>query len=78
MKAVTIIDNINGEARRKHMSQDVLCKGIGVDRRRYTAWQQKGDMPMSYFLKCAVFLGCSLDYLARDVEPSTDSFTEDD
>ena len=68
MKGVTIFGNINGEIRRKNISQETLCEQLGIARRRYTSWQQNGDMPLSYFLRCAQFLGCSLDYLARDID----------
>lgn len=70
MKGVTIFGNINGEIRRKNISQEALCTQLGIARRRYTAWQQNGDMPLSYFLRCAQILGCSLDYLARDIDMS--------
>lgn len=66
--SISIFDNINGEIRRRNISQETLCEHIGIDRRRYSSWQAKGDMPISYLLMCAKFLNCSIDYLARDVK----------
>lgn len=64
---VTIFDNINGEIKKRGISEDVLCKNVGIDRRKYSYWEKEGDMPIPIFIKCACFLGCSLDYLARNV-----------
>lgn len=64
---VTVFDNINGEIRRKNISQEKLCNDLGINRRRYMDWQAKGDMPLSFFVKCASYLECSFDYLMRDV-----------
>lgn len=64
---ITILDNISGEIRRRGMTQDNLCDLLGVDRRTYTNWQTKGEMPATKLLKCASILNCSVDYLARDV-----------
>lgn len=69
-KNITVFGNINGEIRRRNISQEKLCEELGIERRRYVNWQQKGDMPFSYFMRIAALLGCSLDYLARDVKPS--------
>lgn len=65
---ITVFDNINGEIRRRNISQDQLCDIIGINRRRYIDWQKKNDMPLSYFKKIAKYLGVSLDYLFRDVK----------
>ena len=64
---VTLLDNIDGEIRRQKKTQEALCKALGVERRTYNSWQQKGNLPSNHFLACAKFLNCSLDYLARDV-----------
>lgn len=64
---ITIIDNINGEIRRHGMSQEKLCSLIGVSRDTYKGWQLRGELPATKLLKCARALGCSLDYLTRDV-----------
>lgn len=66
---ITIIDNINGEIRRHGMSQEMFCNLIGIDRSTYRSWQSRGEMPATKLLKCAEILGCSMDYLARDVKP---------
>lgn len=31
------------------------------------AWQKRNEMPLSFFLKCISYFGCSADYLLRDV-----------
>lgn len=64
---ITIIDNINGEIRRHGMSQEKLCSLIGVSRDTYKGWQSRGELPSTKLLKCARVLGCSMDYLTRDV-----------
>lgn len=66
-RAITIIDNINGEIRRNGMSKEAFCKKLGVERRLYTSWQKKGEIPATKLLKSAKILNCSLDYLTRDV-----------
>lgn len=65
---VTIFDNINGEIRRRNITQEALCDDLGINRRRYASWQAKGDMPISFFMKCAKYFNCTLDYLTRDVQ----------
>ena len=67
---MTVFDNINGEIRRKNISQECFCENLGITRRRYFDWQTKNDMPLSFFIKTANLLGCSLDYLMRDVTPT--------
>ena len=69
-ESITVFDNINGEIRRRNISQERFCEELGINRRRYFDWQSNNDMPLSYFLKTAELLGVSLDYLMRDVEPS--------
>lgn len=66
--SITVFDNINGEIRRRNISQEQLCEALGINRRRYVDWQKKNDMPVSYFEKIARYLGVSLDYLFRDVK----------
>jgi len=66
-RRITILDNINGEIRRHGLSKEKFCDLIDVDRRTYTSWQSKGEMPSTKLLKSAIVLGCSLDYLVRDV-----------
>ena len=65
--SITVFDNINGEIRRRNISQEQLCEALGINRRRYVDGQKKNDMPVSYFEKIARYLGVSLDYLFRDV-----------
>lgn len=64
---ITVFDNINGEIRRKNISQEKLCDDLGINRRKYLDWQLKNDMPLSFFVQTALYLGCSFDYLMRDV-----------
>lgn len=64
---ISILDNINGEIRRRGMTKEEFCQQIGIDRRTYSSWQSKGELPSTVLLKCAKLLNCSLDYLARDV-----------
>lgn len=64
---ITILDNINGEIRRQGMSKDEFCDLLGVERRTYTHWQSKGELPSTKLLKCAKILNCSVEYLVRDV-----------
>ncbi len=66
-KKITLIDNINGEIRRQGMSKEEFCSLLGIERRTYTSWQAKGELPSTKLLKCAKLLNCSLNYLARDV-----------
>lgn len=66
-KPISIIDNINGEIRRHGMSKEAFCSLLGVDRSTYKGWQSRGEIPGTKLLKCARIFGCSMDYLARDV-----------
>lgn len=63
----TIFDNINGELRRRHLTQQDLAKTIEIDRRTWPKWQDKNDMPASVLLQIAKWLNVTLDYLTRDV-----------
>jgi|GEM_PF-751040 bacteriophage CI repressor helix-turn-helix domain len=65
---VSLFDNIDGEIRRKHTSQEELCNYLGIERRTYLNWKNKKSMPVTYFIMCAKYLNCTLDYLARDVQ----------
>lgn len=65
---ITVIDNINGEIRRHGLSKEDFCHMLGIDRRTFTSWQAKGDMPCTKLLKSANILGCSVEYLVRDVK----------
>lgn len=65
---VSIFDNIDGEIRRKHTSQEALCEYLGIERRTYLNWKHKNSMPSTYFIMCAKYLDCTLDYLIRDVK----------
>lgn len=68
---ISIVDNINGEMKRHGMSQETLCKHLGVERKTFYEWKKKGDIPASKLLKCANLFNCTLDYLARDVNVTT-------
>ena len=63
----TIFDNIEGELRRNHKTQEDLTSALGVERKTYQNWKAKNDMPSSKFIETAVFLGCTLDVLSRGV-----------
>ena len=67
---VTILDNINGEIRRRGMTQDDLCGLLDIDRKTYSNWKSRGEMPETKLLKCAIIFNCSVDYLVRDVDVS--------
>lgn len=62
-KQTKVFDNINAEIRRHRTTQDVMCKDIGINKRTFTNWQSKGDLPSSALLKCATYFNCSTDYL---------------
>lgn len=64
---VTIFDNVNSELRRKHLTQNDLAKKLGIDRRTWTTWQDKNDMPIAKLVEIAMWFDCSLNYLTRDV-----------
>ncbi|MDE5765457.1 MAG: hypothetical protein K2I00_10975 [Ruminococcus sp.] len=64
---ITVFSNINGELRRRDVSQEEFCRELEVERRTYMAWQKKNEMPFSFFLKCISYFGCSADYLLRDI-----------
>lgn len=38
---VSLFDNIDGEIRRKHTSQEKLCNYLGIERRTYLNWKNK-------------------------------------
>lgn len=64
---ITVFGNINGELRRRGISQEKFCRTLGIERRTYIAWQKKNEMSLSFFLKCVSYFGCSADYLLRDI-----------
>ena len=53
---VSLFDNIDGEIRRKHTSQEELCNYLGIERRTYLNWKNKKSMPVTYFIMCAKYL----------------------
>lgn len=59
----SVFDNINAEIRRHRITQDIMCEQIGINKRTFSGWQAKGDMPTSALLKCANYFNCSTDYL---------------
>ncbi len=63
----TIFDNIDGELRRNRLTQEDLAEAIGIERKTYSNWRSKNDMPSSKLIEIAKFLGCSLDTLSRGV-----------
>lgn len=67
MGKTTIFDNINGELRRRHYTQQDLAEAVSIDRRTWTKWQEKNDMPASVLLRISSWLNVTLDYLVRDV-----------
>ena len=54
---VSLFDNIDGEIRRKHTSQEELCNYLGIERRTYLNWKNKKSMPVTYFIFGEVGLG---------------------
>lgn len=67
-KKITIVDNISGELDRLGMTKEELSNIIGIDRKTFSAWKKKGELPGTMLLKCAKALNCSVDYLVRDVD----------
>ena len=63
----TIFDNIDGELRRNRLTQEDLANAIGIERKTYSNWRAKNDMPSSKLIQIAKFLNCSLDTLSRGV-----------
>lgn len=63
----TIFDNIDGELRRNRLTQEDLAEALDIERKTYSNWRAKNDMPSSKLIEVAKFLGCSLDTLSRGV-----------
>ena len=55
--------NIDAERARKKISVEKLTTAIGVTRKTYYNWVQKGKIPMKKLQLIAEVLGCSADYL---------------
>lgn len=61
-----VFNNINAELARNKMNKEQLVNCLGVCRKTYQNWENKNDMPLSAFIKCAVVFNLSLDELAED------------
>ena len=57
--------NIDAERARAGMSVEKMTQAIGVTRRTYYNWVQKGKIPMKKLQLIAEVLGCSADYLLK-------------
>jgi transcriptional regulator with XRE-family HTH domain len=65
---MTVIANIDCERVRNKMSQEQLCKELGVTRKTYQNWKARDNMPCNILIKCMRLFNCSADYLVRDVD----------
>lgn len=55
--------NIDAERARRSMSVDALTKAIGVSRKTYYNWVNKGKIPRDKLQLIADIFDCSADYL---------------
>lgn len=58
-----VFDNIEAERARKKMTIEQLAKILGINRRTYYAWVNKGDIPANKLIKMCHLFNCSVDYL---------------
>lgn len=63
MNLYSLFDNIRVEIARREWSINEYCEKLGVPRRRFYNWEERGDLPTSYLIKTAELFGMSTDYL---------------
>lgn len=68
--SVSVMANIDSERIRHGMTQEQLCEKLGITRKTYFLWKNKGDIPCSALVQLMDVFGCSSDYLLRDVKGS--------
>ncbi len=62
---MNVIENIDGELRRRKISQAAMCQQVGIPLRTFQNWHHKGDLKVSDLLRIADFLSCKPEYLLR-------------
>lgn len=60
--------NIEAERARSGFTLDEFVKRIGISRKTYYNWRQRGNIPLNKVEKMAELFHCSTDYLLS-VEP---------
>ena len=56
-------DNIRAEISRRRWSIDEFCEKIGIGRKTFYNWEEKGDFSISYLIKMSELFGVSTDEL---------------
>ncbi|MBQ1388580.1 MAG: helix-turn-helix transcriptional regulator [Clostridia bacterium] len=58
-----VFDNIRAECARRRMSLSEMTETIGIERKTFYNWENKGDLPVSVLSKIADVLNVSTDKL---------------
>lgn len=58
-----IFDNIRAECARKSVTLVDLTTQLGIERKTFYNWQDKGDLPLSAISKIASILGVPIEQL---------------
>lgn len=72
-RADNIFNNIRNECAEKGKSISALAAQIGIGRKTFYYWQEKGDLPLSAVSKIADILGIPMERLLQAAEEKTET-----
>lgn len=70
-KAGSIFDNIRAECAEKGITLVSLATQLGIERKTFYNWQEKGDLPLSAVSKIAGILDVPIERLLQGAETET-------
>lgn len=68
-----IFENIRAECAEKNISLVLLTTQLGIERKTFYNWQEKGDLPLSAVSKIADILGIPMERLLQVAEEKTET-----
>lgn len=63
MQLETKYPNIEAERVRNNLTQDAISNMLGVERKSYYNWLNKGNIPVNVLIQLSDIFDCSVDYL---------------
>lgn len=58
-----VFHNIRAECARKGLTTTGFCEKMGIGRKTWYRWMERGDFPTSFLMKTACYLHVSADVL---------------
>ena len=63
MQLETKYPNIEAERVRNNLTQDAISNMLGIGRKSYYNWLNKGNIPVNVLIQLSDIFDCSVDYL---------------